>query len=1055
MNKPIDEYSESQSGPFPPVDATAHNSVQQSIIMSGASDVQVKREPMAIDDEATTNSTITVRKVSNNDIDQGGKSTRATTSSKEKDKKSRSSPSATNVASSTEAANDDKGTGDKNKHEHKHKDTMDIYDAIADIAANSHLRTRRRKRDRCDNSSVAPDDTTSTPNATTSQTADVTADVTADATKSTTTSSNSTSKSTMAASCYQPTIVTASMSNHYVPPRLHSRTRSLTNTSNRNSHSHSHNKNKVSVHTLNSVGLECGDDGVLRLERFGDDGTISNNNSTKDDFDVDAAIKTEENETRGDDDNNVAGVNKRWKQPMWASEQHKAFAAAIFEIGLKNCSPSIIMENMRKQPKYITRERTKSHLQKYRQTKERSKHEFLKEYDAFFKSTEQAKDLLNRKNCSSSTTNNNNNYKHKEPIPKAVLTTALEGKKPSKLLSGKAAALLSYSVLNDFSTNHGPDQLQYKAAKFSEFPFLTEEEKRSSVGASLLQVKSLIDNMTDALLKTRHGIKPFPTTRKTGIGDDESVSSSFCSSDDGYSYDDEDNDEGDAADNCKSSSKDHDPMAAAVAAAAQRGGPFGMATGPGGPTDPYYRGPPTAYPVPYPGQGAPPPQYVHAPPSFYGGGPPPPHLQAGGAPGFGGPTGYPAPPPLHYAQDPRMNPYQQAPPAQAGSYPGGPPMQPNYYPGVPGYPAYYGNTGDTNINASGSNEYPPPHASSSSDIYALPSRQVSDAHQQRQRQQQQSAYPQQQSSYANDGRGGDGRTYDLCDSSTEKSSRRRTEKRSKRRRERHRHSEKSQSQSLPLDTRRDIPRSSPNEFDFLDRISKLPSPTKSSRRSSSSPVQRSRSGGGGHGRTKSSSSINSEDSSQVASHKIIKPKRKERSRSRQLQEQQQLQYQQQFDTSAAYAKNFESPVDPFSEGDASLFGSSYAISPVHGPPAAEHHQNPRISQQLPNTPTASTTTNSSNNQFAWESSTFMDVAGYSDQQNTGGRDFHQPQIQPGAAFASGSEQPPPQLQQQIHRRYDGVSAQQQQEPMYLKGASFSSPDATPTSSTGNNYFFGE
>ena len=271
-----------------------------------------------------------------------------------------------------------------------------------------------------------------------------------------------------------PTIVTASMSNHYVPPKLQIRiglinnnafARSKSSDKNFAGNSNGH-KNKVPVHMLNSVGLECGDDGMLRLGCFDvdDDASICAN-----DIDGVGPIKTED-ET-GED--RSTPLSKKQKPPMWTLKQHKAFSAAIFEIGLKNCSPSIIMENMRKQPKYITRERTKSHLQKYRQTKERSKGEFVKEFDAFFKSTEQAKDLLNSKNSNSSTFDNdksidtNKIFKRKESVPKAILTTALEGKKPSKLLGGKAAALLSYSVLNGFSTSHGPDQLQYMAAKFS------------------------------------------------------------------------------------------------------------------------------------------------------------------------------------------------------------------------------------------------------------------------------------------------------------------------------------------------------------------------------------------------------------------------------------------------------------------------------------------------------------------------------------------------------------------------------------------------------------
>ena len=66
-----------------------------------------------------------------------------------------------------------------------------------------------------------------------------------------------------------PKIVTASMSNHYVPPRLQIGIGALkkSKSTEKNITDGGNNpESKVSVHMLNSVGLECGDDGKLILE---------------------------------------------------------------------------------------------------------------------------------------------------------------------------------------------------------------------------------------------------------------------------------------------------------------------------------------------------------------------------------------------------------------------------------------------------------------------------------------------------------------------------------------------------------------------------------------------------------------------------------------------------------------------------------------------------------------------------------------------------------------------------------------------------------------------
>lgn len=826
-----------------------------------------------------------------------------------------------------------------------------ISDAIADIAAKCHVQSRRKKRERPESTNVPQQIFPSR------------------------------KINYMPSSNHPPKIVTTSMSNHYAPPRLQIGIGALkkAKSNDKNLAGGSNNPDsKVSVHMMTSVGLECGDDGKLILEDFEDDdhASMCANNT-----DLNHLIKKE-----GGDGTDTTSVPCKIQKPFpWTLDLHRAFAAAIFEIGLKNCSPSIIMENMRRQPRYITRERTKSHLQKYRQTKKRSRNEFLKEFDAFFESTEEAKVLLNNDNSK-------NNLDQKEPFTKAILTTALKGKKPSKLLGGKAAALLSYSVLNDFSTSHGPDQLQYKAAKLSEFPSLTEEEKRSSVGASLLQVKTLIDNMTDVLLKTRHGMKPFPVG-VSGTGDDESVSSASSSSDDGYS-DEEEDETGGGVNNIlvgKPRNKVQDPKV--VPPALQKPGVmFPMGAVPGAPTNPLYRPPPTAYPAPFPTQGAPPPPvatgfppppYPQAPPQFYGSAPPPPHLQATVAPTFGAPA--PFHPQMHYPQDPRTIPYQQAPPAQAGPYPGAPPMPPNYYPSGAGYPPYYGDTNESNIPpVANTADYP------SGDVYSNQARHRGDDH----HRQRTDVYDQRSPSYSND-TPRNRRSYDIDDDSGDKMDRRRAEKRSKHRRKR---SDRAES-SLSMGTTK---RSDGNDFgDFLDRLSKVPSPSKSSQKPSTSPVERSRH----HGSLRKDSPM----------------QKRERKRSLKEDHRPSQHYQSAFDTPAdsnSYSKNYGSPDDQFSESGLRSFESAYEASPLRRAPSRQSQGQSHNDRQRQA---------DDKGQF-WESSNFEEASF-----NT----HHQPQSSDGVSF----HQQPAELD-----AYGSGTEHQQQ---YPKSAQ-SSPDDGST----RNYFFG-
>lgn len=72
----------------------------------------------------------------------------------------------------------------------------------------------------------------------------------------------------------------------------------------------------------------------------------------------------------------------RWsKRFTWPEDLHRDFVSAIFDVGLKHSSPSTILEHMPKHEQ-ITTERIKSHLQKYRMHRVKSKKEFVSQYEA-------------------------------------------------------------------------------------------------------------------------------------------------------------------------------------------------------------------------------------------------------------------------------------------------------------------------------------------------------------------------------------------------------------------------------------------------------------------------------------------------------------------------------------------------------------------------------------------------------------------------------------------------------------------------------------------------
>ena len=186
----------------------------------------------------------------------------------------------------------------------------------------------------------------------------------------------------------------------------------------------------------------------------------------------------------------------------WTEDIHKEFVEAIYEIGLRNSSPAVILENMTQKSNTITSERVKSKLQKYRNNREKSRQEFMEEYEAFLHRVKAIESAGGAAGGAAS--------------PGAILE--LMGS--NSLVGGDAAAFLSYAVMKEKEMAQSGDNegsvlsttlLKKGALEFVEnfcgagisFPQLTEAEKKSSLGVSMTFVMGLFLSVTQHVMRER------------------------------------------------------------------------------------------------------------------------------------------------------------------------------------------------------------------------------------------------------------------------------------------------------------------------------------------------------------------------------------------------------------------------------------------------------------------------------------------------------------------------------------------------------------------------
>lgn len=178
---------------------------------------------------------------------------------------------------------------------------------------------------------------------------------------------------------------------------------------------------------------------------------------------------------------------------------------------MRNSSPAVILENMIERPNAITSERVKSKLQKFRNSKDKALQDFMDEYDAFLGKL-QAVGPAGMGNQQDS------------------ISAILQMMGRRKLVGGDAAAMVSYLAISEDSMSAGASApaaglrsqttgksgaathfLRKDAIEYVEdfagagipFPMLSDEERKSSLGLSMLHVKELFQSTRHHVLTSR------------------------------------------------------------------------------------------------------------------------------------------------------------------------------------------------------------------------------------------------------------------------------------------------------------------------------------------------------------------------------------------------------------------------------------------------------------------------------------------------------------------------------------------------------------------------
>jgi SHAQKYF class myb-like DNA-binding protein len=187
----------------------------------------------------------------------------------------------------------------------------------------------------------------------------------------------------------------------------------------------------------------------------------------------------------------------RWsKRFTWPEDLHHDFVSAIFDVGLKHASPSSILEFMPR-GEQITSERVKSHLQKYRMHRAKSKKEFLTAYSETLSRMQKEGTSGIRSLCGGevaghaayATLTSNEEFtgdsKDDTPLDEVEGAANAEGTRGSYTIKRK-------SPTTAFRPAEPPQDTLV-------FPRLTDEEKRSPIGSSMGYLMGLFFTLSQQL----------------------------------------------------------------------------------------------------------------------------------------------------------------------------------------------------------------------------------------------------------------------------------------------------------------------------------------------------------------------------------------------------------------------------------------------------------------------------------------------------------------------------------------------------------------------------
>jgi len=215
-------------------------------------------------------------------------------------------------------------------------------------------------------------------------------------------------------------------------------------------------------------------------------------------------------------ENSKSNNDGRWsKRFTWPEELHRDFVSAIFDVGLKHSSPSTLLEQMPKHEQ-ITTERIKSHLQKYRLHRVKSKQEFMHTYTATLQQLQAGtvgKDGSNNKTLNGGSVAGQLTYAamtNKDTKGGASAESATATTKPAsateegaQVPQEVASSTASTKAATATTTKEAPEAQTQKQPESLLLPRLTEAEKKSPVGMGMGYLMGLFFSLQQQLMAQR------------------------------------------------------------------------------------------------------------------------------------------------------------------------------------------------------------------------------------------------------------------------------------------------------------------------------------------------------------------------------------------------------------------------------------------------------------------------------------------------------------------------------------------------------------------------